>query len=359
MVRMIRSSADALLRVINDILDFSKVEAGKLDLEVAPFDLRRCLEESVELFRATAGRKGPAARLPIRARPAGVGTGDETRLRQVVLNLISNALKFTSAGEITLSASVERHDPAADLIQIEVRDTGIGIAPDQLPRLFSSFGQADASINRRFGGTGLGLAISKLLVELMEGTIRVESQPGEGSRFRFDVKLAHAEAPAPVQLPAIGQTAAGPLSVLVAEDNLVNQKVAIKLLEKLGVGADLVTDGLQAIEAVLRNPYDLVLMDVEMPGMDGLAATREIRSRLPRIASRLSSGLTAHATAEYRDKCLGAGMDGYLAKPLEREKLQEVLAALNAQRATFSHHSDRLTCLLTPSPASRFPLPGS
>ena len=196
MVRMIRSSGDALLRVINDILDFSKVEAGKLELEVAPFHLRRCLEESVGLFRAAAAEKDLrlgcdlAPELPVWV------AGDETRLRQVVLNLISNALKFTSSGEVVLSAGVERQDETSYCIAIEVRDTGIGIAPDQLPRLFSSFNQADASISRRYGGTGLGLAISKRLVEMMGGTIDVESRPGEGTRFRFTVLMGHAEEPA-------------------------------------------------------------------------------------------------------------------------------------------------------------------
>jgi len=330
-VRVIRSSAHTLLRVISDILDFSKIEAGKLDLEIAPFDLPRCLEESVELFRATAGEKGLqlgcnfAPDLPVWV------AGDGTRLRQVILNLVSNALKFTASGAITLSASVERHDPASDVIEIEVQDTGIGIAPDQLPRLFSPFGQADASISRRFGGTGLGLAISRMLVELMEGTIRVESQPGEGARFHFNVRLAHAEAPAPAHLPAIPEADARPLSVLVAEDNIVNQKVILKLLEKLGIQADLAADGSQAIEAVLRNPYDLVLMDVQMPEVDGLDATREIR-RLPQDRQPMIVGLTAHASAEYRDMCLAAGMNGYLTKPLEREKLLDILAGLRKAR---------------------------
>ena len=220
---------------------------------------------------------------------------------------------------------MERREPAFDTIQIEIRDSGVGIAPEQLPRLFSPFGQADASISRRFGGTGLGLAISKLLVELMGGAIRVESQPGQGTRFFFDIRLAHADRPAPAQAPPARQAGARPLSVLVAEDNPVNQKVALKLLEKLGIAADLAADGFEAIEAVLRHPYDLVLMDVQMPGVDGLAATLEIRRRLPPDRQPLIVGLTAHATAEYRDICLGAGMDAYLTKPVAREKLREIL----------------------------------
>jgi len=332
MVRMIRSSGDALLRVINDVLDFSKVEAGKMDLEVAPFHLHRCLEESLWLFRATANEKG--LRLGCRLAPElpMYVAGDDTRLRQVVLNLISNALKFTSSGEVVLSAGVERRDETSCCIAIEVRDTGIGIASDQLPRLFSSFNQADASISRRFGGTGLGLAISKRLVELMGGTIAVESKPGEGTRFRFTVPLGNAQEPAaPLAALPPAVYADNQLSVLVAEDNVVNQKVVLMLLKKLGVQADLVADGAQAIEAVMGNHYDLVLMDVQMPEVDGLTATREIRRRLPSGRQPVIFGLTAHATTEYRDICLGAGMNGYLTKPLEPRKLRELIADLSAQ----------------------------
>jgi signal transduction histidine kinase/CheY-like chemotaxis protein len=331
MVRMIRSSGDALLRVINDILDFSKVEAGKLELEVAPFQLHRSLEESMWLFRAAAVEKGVrlgcalAPGLPVWV------AGDDTRLRQVVLNLISNALKFTSSGEVVLSAGVERQDETSYSIVIEVRDTGIGIAPEQLPRLFSSFNQADVSISRRYGGTGLGLAISKRLVELMGGTISVESRPGEGTRFRFTVLMGHAQEPAARTAPLAEVPLDNQLRVLVAEDNLINQRVVLMLLKKLGVTADLAPNGAQAIAAVVENRYDLVLMDVQMPEVDGLAATREIRSRVPPDRQPIIFGLTAHATTEYRDICLAAGMDGYLTKPLDPEKLRDLVAALSAQ----------------------------
>ena len=197
MVRLIRSSGDALMGVINDILDFSKVEAGKLDLEVAPFHLLRSLEESLGLFRGTAAEKGLRLHCELAPELPVYVAGDHNRLRQVLLNLISNALKFTSSGEVVLRAGVERRDEASYRIAIEVRDTGIGIAPDQLPRLFTSFHQADASISRRYGGTGLGLAISKSLVELMGGTIDVASRPGEGARFRFTVVMGRAPEPAP------------------------------------------------------------------------------------------------------------------------------------------------------------------
>jgi signal transduction histidine kinase len=221
MVRMIRSSGDALLRVINDVLDFSKVEAGKLDLEVAPFHLRHSLEDSIGLFRAVAAEKSLRLGCDLPPELPVWVAGDETRLRQVVLNLISNALKFTSSGDVVLSAGVERQDGKSYCIAIEVRDTGMGIAPDQRPHLFSSFNQADASISRRYGGTGLGLAISKRLVELMGGTIDVESQPGEGTRFRFTVLMGRPqEPPAPLPAPPPAACAGHQLRVLVAEDNV-------------------------------------------------------------------------------------------------------------------------------------------
>jgi signal transduction histidine kinase/ActR/RegA family two-component response regulator len=331
LVQMIRSSGDALLRVINDVLDFSKVEAGKMDLEVAPFNLRRCLEESVWLFRAAAAEKNLRLACELAPDLPAYVAGDDTRLRQVVLNLISNAMKFTSSGEVALSAAVARQDETSYSVTIEVRDTGIGITPDQLPRLFSSFDQADASISRRYGGTGLGLAISKRLVELMGGTIDVQSKPGEGARFRFTVRLGHAEqsaAPRKVPPPPVN---ANQLRVLVAEDNVVNQRVVLMLLKRLGVNADLAADGAQAIACVMENRYDLVLMDVEMPGVDGVAATREIRSRVPVDRQPVIFGLSAHATTGYRDLCLGAGMNGYLTKPLELEKLRALIVELAGQ----------------------------
>jgi signal transduction histidine kinase/CheY-like chemotaxis protein/streptogramin lyase len=328
MVRMIRSSGDALLRVINDILDFSKVEAGKLDLEVAPFHLHRSLEESLWMFRASAKEKGLRLRCVLAPELPVYVAGDDTRLRQVVLNLVSNALKFTSSGEVVLSASMERQDNTSYCIAIEVCDTGIGIAPDQLPRLFSLFNQADVSISRRYGGTGLGLAISKRLVELMGGMIGVESRPGEGTRFRFTVLMGRAQEPAAHTAPLSAVLVDNQLRVLVAEDNVVNQRVALMLLKKLGVTADLAANGAQAIAATVENRYDLVLMDVQMPEVDGLAATREIRTRVPLDRQPVIYGLTAHATTEYRDICVAAGMDGYLTKPLDPQKLRDLVAKM-------------------------------
>jgi signal transduction histidine kinase/ActR/RegA family two-component response regulator len=333
-VRMIRSSGDTLLRVIGDVLDFSKVEAGKLELEVVSFELRRALEESVTLFRAAAAEKDVRLGCSLAPELPAWVSGDGTRLRQVVMNLISNAVKFTSSGEITLAAGVEWHDAASYSIAIEVRDTGIGIASEHLPRLFSSFNQADASISRRYGGTGLGLAISKRLVELMGGTIDVESKLGEGTRFRFTVRLGHAQEPAALPDVPAAALSAGHLRVLVAEDNEINQRVAVKLLERLGVKADLAADGAQAVTKVMEHHYDLVLMDVQMPELDGLSATQEIRRLSPAGGQPLIFGLTAHVTMEFRDTCLAAGMNGYLTKPLEPEKLRALIAELSTRNAT-------------------------
>jgi signal transduction histidine kinase/ligand-binding sensor domain-containing protein/ActR/RegA family two-component response regulator len=331
-IRVIRTSADSLLKVVNDVLDFSKIEAGKLDLDIAPFQIQRCVEESIELFRAQANKKGLRLESNCAAGLPAWVAGDSARLRQVLLNLISNALKFTSSGEVTVSAAVERQEPepGSYLVAFEVRDTGIGIDPEKLPHLFSSFSQADASISRRYGGTGLGLAISKQLVELMGGAMRVESRPGEGTSFRFTVLLAPAQEPAQPHVADAPMRNAGSLKVLVAEDNPVNQRVVLKMLETLGVRADLATDGSQAIAAVTKIRYDLVLMDVEMPEMDGLTATQEIRKSLPADCQPAILGLTGHATTEHRDICLRAGMNGCLTKPLEKEKLRGIVAELSA-----------------------------
>jgi len=327
-LRLIRSSGDALLSVINDILDFSKIEAGKLDLEVIPFRLRACVEESLDMFRPAAAEKDVALRCSLAPDVPEWAAGDATRLRQVLLNLLSNALKFTSSGEVTVSATVDQADDAGHLIAIEVRDTGIGIPPEQVHNLFSSFSQVDASISRRYGGTGLGLAITKRLVELMGGGISVESEPGVGTRFRFTVLLAKAQAPRAAQKVVAPAADGRRLKVLVAEDNRVNQMVVLGLLRKMGVDADLANNGLEAVAAVLEHDYDLVLMDLQMPEMDGLTATREIRSRVPADRQPIIWALSAHATTDARDSCLRAGMDRYLTKPLEPEKLRSLVAEL-------------------------------
>ncbi|HEY7639086.1 MAG TPA: two-component regulator propeller domain-containing protein [Steroidobacteraceae bacterium] len=346
-VETIRDSASSLLRIINDILDFSKIEAGKLDLERAPLDLRELVQDVVRLLSVPAQAKGVPVRAVIDPRLPAHIMGDRARIRQILVNLGGNAVKFTDRGEISIDVSVlDRRDP--DLtVRIAVCDTGIGIAPERRAVLFNTFSQVDASTTRRYGGTGLGLSISKRLAELMGGSVGVESVPGMGSTFWFTIATAAtadaafrdfspAEAVAVAKENVIVSTppAAVPVAaqrrprILLAEDNLVNQKVASRVLEKEGFQVDVAVDGRQAVDAWRRGTYDLILMDCQMPQLDGYEATREIRreerengmaSRIPIIA------LTAHAMKGAAEDCRRAGMDDYLTKPLDREQLRRCL----------------------------------
>jgi signal transduction histidine kinase/DNA-binding response OmpR family regulator len=460
-VEVIRSSGDGLLTIINEILDFSKIEAGRLDLDLHPFDPQACIEDALELVAPQAYAKGLQLTYQGGAQLPRAIVSDVTRVRQVLFNLLSNAIKFTPHGEVTVTASAAPR-PGSSLVEITfaVTDTGIGIPPQRLDRLFQSFSQVDASTTRKYGGTGLGLAISRRLVEMMGGAIIVESAPGEGSRFSFTIVAPVTTPAAPPQptsqapaselagrrvlvviahpatrdatirqieawgltavpatdaeaaikmirdgtrfdlaivdahgdpaaadvirtrsdaaMPLIGLTAPGqpdranlafdvlvtkpvkasrlydalidvlpqpsgridarppavansrladrhPLRVLVAEDNLVNQKVALAMLSHLGYRADLAADGVEAVEAVRRVPYDVVFMDLQMPELDGVGATKQILAehpdgRRPRIVA-----LTANAYEEDRDACLAAGMDDYVSKPLKADTLQEAL----------------------------------
>ncbi len=460
-VEVIRSSGDGLLAIINEILDFSKIEAGKLDLDPHPFDPQSCIEDALELVAPQAFAKGLHLAYRMDAELPKAVIGDITRVRQVLFNLLSNAIKFTDKGEVTVNASATPQADGAVELRFTVADTGIGIPADRIDRLFRSFSQVDTSTTRKYGGTGLGLAISRRLVEMMGGSITVDSEPGQGSRFSFTIlapvapttaavssppppasqlsgkrvllvidhaatrqsmqrqvevwgltavpardadqaiewirqgahfDLALIDTPrsnghtaiaseirgAAAPLPLIGFTAPGagdshhnafdtvltkpvkasrlydavvsalpeaarsmdlrpvapadssladrhPLRVLVAEDNLVNQKVALAMLSHLGYRADLAADGREAVEAVRRVPYDVVFMDLQMPELDGVGATRQIiaehaNSRRPRIVA-----LTANAYEEDREACLAAGMDDYVSKPLKTESLQDAL----------------------------------
>jgi PAS domain S-box-containing protein len=466
---IVRQSGDALLSVINDILDFSKIEAGKLELESQPFDVRECVESALDLVASRAAEKGlDLAYLIAEGTPAAIA-GDMTRLRQVLLNLLSNAVKFTERGEVVLSVSARPVDGPLHELTFAVRDTGVGIPPDRLDRLFQSFSQVDASTTRRYGGTGLGLAISQRLAELMGGQIGVSSEVGRGSEFRVTIPASAAEAPVPARrdlsgvqpslrdkrvlvvddnatnrrilashleawgmaarltespgealgwiragerfdagildmhMPemdgvalarAIRQLAAGaplplilftslgrrearaeeegfaaylhkpikpsqlfdalasvlaerpvhvaprgvartaldpdmarrhPLRILLAEDNVVNQKVALRLLGQLGYRADVAANGLEAIAAVERQTYDVVLMDVQMPELDGFEASREINRRWPGERRPRLVAMTANAMQGDRELCEAAGMDDYVAKPI---RVEELVAAL-------------------------------
>jgi PAS domain S-box-containing protein len=323
----LRRSGDALLGVINDILDFSKIEAGRLEIEEIGFDVRTPFEDAVAPFAEAARAKG--IELVLEIVPAGPlpALGDPGRLRQVVSNLVSNAIKFTHAGEVVVRAEVV---PAPDGMRLRctVRDTGIGIPSADQARLFEPFVQADSSTTRRFGGTGLGLSICRRLVALLGGEIGLESVPGAGTTLCFSVPLGcgaeGAERPAPAPPPPAARGA----RLLVVEDNPVNQLVATGILERLGHTVALAATGVEAVQRVAEGGYDAVLMDCQMPEMDGFEATRTIRRaelaagrpRIPIVA------MTAHALADDAEKCLAAGMDDYLTKPIRTDSLREALA---------------------------------
>jgi CheY-like chemotaxis protein/two-component sensor histidine kinase len=326
MANTVRESGKLLLAIIDDILDLSKVEAGKLNIELAGLDLPRLLEGTIRIIECRARSKGLDLRLAIAPDTPRSLRGDAMRIRQILLNLVGNAIKFTERGEVSVSVRTQAETEALAEVRIDISDTGIGIPPDALRRLFQPFAQADASISRKYGGTGLGLALSKRLVELMGGKVGVESEPGRGSTFWFTLRLEKSSAvlPDPARRPEV-QPAQRPLHVLVAEDNLVNQKVATRFLARLGHSADVVSNGREAVEALEHTGYDVVLMDCQMPEIDGYQATREIRRReadrphVPIIA------MTANAIDGDRQTCIAAGMDDYIAKPVELAVLASVL----------------------------------
>jgi two-component system, sensor histidine kinase len=325
-IDVVRQSGETLLAILNDILDLSKIEAGRLTLEHTAFDLGDIASGAHAVFAAVADERGLTFRLDIEDAARGRYEGDPTRIRQIVHNLASNALKFTARGEVCVRLSAT---PAG--VRIAVSDTGEGIAPETLEKLFDKFVQADASTTRRFGGTGLGLAICRELTQMMGGTISADSRLGEGSTFTVDlplVRLGDSEV-LPAAAPAIGEAAcdlAG-LQILAAEDNPTNQLVLKTLLAQLGVEPVLVENGELAVAAWRRQPFDLILMDMQMPVMDGVTATGLIRAaeaasgrvRTPIVA--LSANVLTHQVTAYAE----AGMDGHLAKPIEVARLLAVV----------------------------------
>ena len=334
-VRVINDSGKILLRLLNDVLDLSKIEAGRMDLDVQPFDPQKIAQDARTLWSPRAAEKSLAFTLHVDAPEGVVYEGDPVRLKQVLFNLVGNALKFTDHGTVGIDIGLHPIGRRRSVMRVEVSDTGCGIPEDAQPRLFSAFTQADADTTRAHGGTGLGLTISKRLVELMGGTIGFRSRPDQGSLFWFEIPVRRVieddkAAPPPVAAPAIAAAAETPrpgIRVLVAEDNPVNQAVARGFLRLRGLEADYVENGAQAVEAARRTRYDFILMDMEMPVMDGLQATREIRrldganGQIPIIA------LTANAVSGTAERCRKAGMDAYVAKPIEADCL---FAAIDA-----------------------------
>ncbi|WP_426208854.1 ATP-binding protein [Massilia sp. TWP1-3-3] len=352
-IGLVKASAGALLTIVNEILDFSKIEAGRLDLEDVPFDLRKLVRDTVRPMALRAQQKGLDLQVAMPANLPRAMKGDPGRLRQVLINLLANAIKFTQQGSVTLALALAmgaRVDERCD-IAFAVSDTGIGIPLEKQKLIFEPFSQVDGSTTRQFGGTGLGLTICRRLVILMQGDLTVASEPGKGSTFRFTVPLRHAaqQLPAddelvdldevePVTVPAPAlareQGSGNGLRILLAEDNPVNQRLAMRLLQKMGHRITLVDNGLAAFECVVQGGFELVLMDVQMPELDGLSATRRIRQweavhggHVPIIA------MTARAMQGDRDRCLEAGMDDYLSKPIDSERLRQIVGRFHIEQA--------------------------
>ncbi|MBV8982810.1 MAG: response regulator [Acidimicrobiia bacterium] len=329
-----RASGDALLTVINDILDFSKIEAGKMDLELVDFALEPTVREAVDVVALRAQDKGLELSTVVEPGVPDTVRGDPGRVRQVLLNLLSNAVKFTVAGRVSVHVSCLARDSETDEVTVgfEVTDTGIGIAPEDQERLFESFSQADASTTRRYGGTGLGLAISKQLVELMQGSMGVDSEVGTGTTLWFPVRLAPAAGP----LESVEDGDSGPgtedagaprkgARILVVEDNAINQQVATGMLQRLGYAVDLAGNGREALDAVASTTYSAVLMDCQMPEIDGYEATAEIRRREAGTTHVPIIAMTASAMSGDEERALAAGMDGYVTKPMKLDELGRVL----------------------------------
>ncbi|MDP2227041.1 MAG: ATP-binding protein [Moraxellaceae bacterium] len=329
-VSTIRQSCEALLRIINDILDQAKIEAGKLEVESVAFRLPSLLDECVSLFMPLSAETG--VRLRVEAAPdlPEEVMGDPVRIRQILINLLSNAFKFTREGEILLRVRVAAVDDEATLVQFDVQDTGIGIDEEQRGRLFEAFSQGDSSVTRKYGGTGLGLSICRQLVGLMQGHIGVASEPGIGSVFWFRLPLRRAavEPTLPPGFMALPIGNLQQLRVLVAEDNAVNQQVITGLLRKHGITPVLVEDGEQALARMTSgDAFDLVLMDCEMPNMDGYTATQRIREweQAGGYAPVFICGVSAHVMTEFRERALESGMNDFIPKPLRRAELLRVL----------------------------------
>lgn len=332
-ISTIRKSGDDLLTIINGILDFSKIEAGQVELEAHPFELSTCIQDVLDLLSPQANKKGIKLETILADGVNNAVEGDITRLRQILINLLANALKFTEKGSIRIAVSMIPQEPL-NQYHFEVIDTGIGIPADRLDKLFLAFSQVDASTTRKYGGTGLGLAISKKLCELMGGTIWVESEADQGSTFHFTAMMRSKPSPVPMAAVTLSTSpleetiplsSRFPLKILLAEDNLVNQKVTSRMVQMLGFRLDIVSNGLEAIEALQRQPYDLILMDIQMPEMDGMEATRQIRQSFPEEQQPIITALTANAMSGDRERYLEVGMDDYLSKPLQIHALRECL----------------------------------
>ncbi|KFE68733.1 hybrid sensor histidine kinase/response regulator [Hyalangium minutum] len=356
-VDVIHTSGEALLTIINDILDFSKIEAGALELDSAAFSLRQTLDECVRLLSPSAEARGLYCRQEVEPTVPDTLVGDRMRLRQILLNLVGNALKFTHQGGVTVHVS--RGEAPASGLPSEVRvcfavsDTGIGIPAERMDRLFRTFSQVDSSTSRHYGGTGLGLVISQRLAQMMEGHIHVRSTEGVGSTFTLEVVLQEgSEASLPPRTEVDESLGARhPLRVLLVEDNPINQKVNLRVFQRLGYEAHVVGNGLEALAAMREAAYDVVFMDVHMPRLDGLEAARRVRADAAEYGSPYIVAMTASAVKGDRERCLQAGMNDYVAKPVEFPMLAAAL-----ERAAFAR-AQGLSLSLSPAPLQELASP--
>ncbi len=349
--QVISNSANHLLTIINDILDFSKLEAGEMRLQTIDFDLNDCIGTVIEVLSSQAEEKGLELAVSIDSQVNRKLQGDPIRLRQILLNLVSNAIKFTDAGEVVLAVTRGVREGESGGVRemtsllFSVRDTGIGISVEGQQKLFQSFSQVDASSTRQYGGTGLGLTICKQIVEQMRGEISVKSEIGQGSTFWFTAQFLVQDINAVTQPSVVEMNSEGinrielknhQINILIAEDNLVNQQVLLNQLENLGYHADFVVNGEQALAMLSQQNYDIVLMDCQMPVIDGYTATQELRRREGSNRHTVVIALTANAMPEDREKCLASGMDDYISKPINLSLLNALLQRWTGSRVEIS-----------------------
>ncbi|MCM3786349.1 response regulator [Neobacillus mesonae] len=328
---IIRSSADALVSVINDILDFTKMESGKMELELQPFDLSSCIQEVFGLFQMDATKKNLELVYFIDEKIPTLLYGDMTRLRQVLINLVSNAVKFTEQGGVYLMSSLKESKQGVYTVEFTVKDTGIGIAEEKAHHLFEPFSQLDSSMTRKYGGTGLGLAICKNLVEMMNGHIHIDTTEERGATFVFTVEMtpydhnSKEEECREIQARVNAENKAH-AAVLVVDDHPINQKLMVSMLSKLGFSSDIAEDGQQALDMAKIYKYDIIFMDLQMPVMDGLESTRRIREELHGIHYPMIVAMTANVMGGVQQRCLAAGMDDYISKPVKMGSVKQKLA---------------------------------
>ncbi len=336
-LKTVQSSAQVLLAIVNDILDLAKIEVGKFPLYPTEFDLHDTLRSIVKMLEPTAQKKGLQLVLRIAPDVPVYVRGDAKVLGQIVSNLVGNALKFTHLGGVTIEVAIAAEDESQIQLRFRIEDTGIGIPPEQLPFIFGAFTQADNTISRRYGGTGLGLSISRHLIQMMNGEIEVTSQMGQGSAFHFTLTMQKARAQASVvqAVPASAHPQhKRALRILVAEDNVVNQKLIVRLLEKRGDHVTLAQDGQEALDVLARQEFDLVLMDIQMPVLGGLEATQLWRTQEKQTGKHLPFiALTASAMQGDQERCLAAGLDNYLTKPINSVALYQMLDHYATQQA--------------------------